>query len=94
MDWIRKYRFKTLEELEPYRKVGSTFYCGNNTFIHAMYDLCGLPLSNFHCDVRIDEEKFKSGGMIGLKGMWHITYEMVVEDIVEKRKRKLNKLWK
>jgi hypothetical protein len=26
MDWINKYRFKTLEELEPYRNVGYTLY--------------------------------------------------------------------
>ena len=98
MYWIKKYRFKTLEELEPYESYGE-YICGKDTFVRGMYYLCGnklsdyniygYPLSNYI--INISEEDFIRGDTIYINtefGMWSITYDMVI-NIVEDRKRKL-----
>jgi hypothetical protein len=92
MEWLSKYRFKTLEELEPYRLFGHNYYnCGSNNFISDMHKFCGLPLSNFRYSNNFNEEQFKRGDYeINLEG-FGITYEMLI-DVVGDRKRKLSKI--
>jgi hypothetical protein len=94
MDWIRKYRFKTLEELEPYR-IEDSYMCGGYGFMFLMRNLCGLPLSNFssYNVNKIEEKDFiKRNGVRYIEiDNWNITCEMVV-NIIEDRKRKLDKL--
>jgi hypothetical protein len=46
------------------------------------------------CECKINEEKFKSGKSIIIEKQWHITYEMVTHNIVEVRKRRLEKIWR
>jgi hypothetical protein len=94
MEWISKYRFKTLEELEPYRVIGCSDYynCGSNNFVSFMFKFCGLPLSNFrYSEIRFNEEQFKNGDCEIIMEDFGITYEMVV-DVVRERKRKLSKI--
>jgi hypothetical protein len=90
MDWIKKYRFKTLEELEPYIDGDHYTYNGYG-FIEPMYEYCGLPLSDFVGHVNCSEIEFKENGYAINNGNWYITYFMVI-DIVGIRKEKLKKL--
>jgi hypothetical protein len=93
MDWYKKYKFKTLKELEPYKNnYESDFYrCGINNFTPEMHKYCGLPLSNFIFSYDYEENYFIDNQitLIDINVVWFITPEMVI-DIVEQRKRKLN----